>query len=775
MTSDNVYFILTRQPEYPKHINTGCICYMSVYKHKSTTKKKPPPSKFSVIVLGAYSSLDYEMELSCLEELSEQEAALLLALPEDAERLKWWKDEKTLHTALELTEGTAVTVEEGGEELRGIIRYIGKLTSPIYYPPLTGTFFGIELQGADKGKGKTDGKYEYKKLFSCPKDCGVFAPFSRVRPVVPGSLSPSVRQSNPLPEMEELAPGDRVTYFIDDKLFHGMVVNVQEKGGEVLVRISTDTDQSGKRGGEIEVPLLNVAKGEVPAETESMDVDTTAVEAHTEDLYTEDLSLNSLVEVSVTSGNLYGIIRWIGTLTGLPGQPETMAGLELEEDKGTSNGTFKSERFFECPPKRALFVKLSSCRPDSRFQIPSANHGQVMQTAKAADTEMEPDTENLETVPPVSTEQVNQILIGRMKGIQGHCNSCYMDAALFSLFSCSSVLDSMLFISTKPQDAPIQNTLLYDIVNPLRRRGFVEGRHVMKLRQQLQKHGYSHSFTTDEKDPEEFLTVIMHHILALDPLLKLSAGSKVQESYCYQIFLDQKHSLVLPTVQQLLEHSFHSTGLKLAEAPSCLILQMPRFGKKFKMFDKIIPSLELDITDLLSEGPQQCMLCGNLAQKECKDCFEDPVFSRTGFKIFCSRCSHQVHAHPQRQSHKPADLEIPKAYISRGTPQPQALTRDKMQLFAVLCIETSHYVSFIKHGPNSQDWIFFDSMADREGERDGYNIPEVQACPEVAMYLEMSPAELATQVPRDMKGVAKRLFCDAYMYLYESTSMCLYR
>lgn len=38
------------------------------------------------------------------------------------------------------------------------------------------------------------------------------------------------------------------------------------------------------------------------------------------------------------------------------------------------------------------------------------------------------------------------------------------------------------------------------------------------------------------------------------------------------------------------------------QAPPCLILQMPRFGKKFKMFEKIAPSLELDITDLLSEG-----------------------------------------------------------------------------------------------------------------------------------------------------------------------------
>lgn len=37
---------------------------------------------------------------------------------------------------------------------------------------------------------------------------------------------------------------------------------------------------------------------------------------------------------------------------------------------------------------------------------------------------------------------------------------------------------------------------------------------------------------------------------------------------------------------------------------------MPRFGKKFKMFDKIIPSLELDITDLLTEGKHIYMHTG---------------------------------------------------------------------------------------------------------------------------------------------------------------------
>lgn len=50
------------------------------------------------------------------------------------------------------------------------------------------------------------------------------------------------------------------------------------------------------------------------------------------------------------------------------------------------------------------------------------------------------------------------------------------------------------------------------------------------------------------------------------------------------------------------EHTTPSSPQLSVQVPSCLILQMPRFGKKFKMFDKIIPSLELDISDLLLES-----------------------------------------------------------------------------------------------------------------------------------------------------------------------------
>jgi len=72
----------------------------------------------------------------------------------------------------------------------------------------------------------------------------------------------------------------------------------------------------------------------------------------------------------------------------------------------------------------------------------------------------------------------------------------------------------------------------------------------------------------------------------------------------------------------------------------------------------------------------------------------------------------QVHSHRKRASHAPVSIAVP------GGPWagPLHCARQRMSLFAVTCIETSHYVSFVKHGPRPDDWLFFDSMADREGE-----------------------------------------------------------
>uniref|UniRef100_A0A8C3MSZ6 ubiquitinyl hydrolase 1 n=1 Tax=Geospiza parvula TaxID=87175 RepID=A0A8C3MSZ6_GEOPR len=359
--------------------------------------------------------------------------------------------------------------------------------------------------------------------------------------------------------------------------------------------------------------------------------------------------------------------------------------------------------------------------------------------------------EGPESFPPLRNEAAVRVLQGRMKGIQGHCNSCYMDAALFSLFSCTSVLDSMLFMPFPLCDRNVQGILRDEIVNPL------PPNHPRCLEPR------SSPRTNFGK-----LQFLCHHIP--NPTSSpCRSGGQEQECYCYQIFMDKQEDLVVPDVQQLVERSFLSSDLKLVEIPSCFIIQMPRFGKEYKMFSKIIPSLELDITDLLLDSPRECCLCGDVATLECSECFKDKVFAATGLKQFCSSCSKQVHSHRRRKAHKPRRLHIPEEFQSWSAQGCQQVPREKLELFAVLCIETSHYVSFVKYGPGNEHWMFFDS-----GEN-GFNIPTVTLCPEVAKYLDLPLAVLALEQPRDMDGVAKRLFCDAYMYLYQSRKMALYK
>lgn len=58
-----------------------------------------------------------------------------------------------------------------------------------------------------------------------------------------------------------------------------------------------------------------------------------------------------------------------------------------------------------------------------------------------------------------------------------------------------------------------------------------------------------------------------------------------------------------------------------------------------------------------------------------------------------------------------------------------------MELFAVLCIETSHYVAFVKYGGADSAWLFFDSMADRDG---GCHSFFVSFCHDIELILEYS-------------------------------------
>ncbi|KAK5848239.1 hypothetical protein PBY51_005871 [Eleginops maclovinus] len=504
------------------------------------------------------------------------------------------------------------------------------------------------------------------------------------------------------------------------------------------------------------------------------------------------LEVGSMVEVN--DPPLFGVIRWIGRISGVV---EPVAGIELDQDLSAgTDGSYLGERHFRCPANKGLFVKLRNCRRDSRFPAPETPVNQVERCNSIAFAEW--GSERVEDhSPPLEGEEAAELYQGWKRGIQGHLNSCYLDATLFSLFSCCSSADWVLLLPSDPDtdSSQAQDLLRCEIVNPLRRYGYVCASKTMALRRLLEAANINMGFTNQEKDPEEFLNKLFQ-LLQVEPLLKIrSMTQQPQKCHLYQLFpptLPPSPTSPLPispigspiplappspsrmrvaSVQTLLESSFLHAGLKFVEAPSCLLLLMPRFGKDYKMFDAILPTLSLDITDLLDDTLRQCSICQAVAEWECFQCYEDPDITPGHLKQYCPTCNTQVHSHRNRASHHPINISVP------GGPWtgPLQSARQRMSLFAVTCIETSHYVSFVKHGPLPTDWLFFDSMADREGGQNGFNIPHVKACPEVGRFLSLSEQELSRVDPASIRESARRLLCDSYMCLYHSPDLSLYK
>ncbi|XP_045535725.1 ubiquitin carboxyl-terminal hydrolase CYLD isoform X2 [Papilio machaon] len=471
----------------------------------------------------------------------------------------------------------------------------------------------------------------------------------------------------------------------------------------------------------------------------------------------EDIGVGSLVEVATdVDQHYYGVVKWIGII-----DDTATAGVELEESVcGLGDGSRGGAKLFSCAPGRALFVPLPLCRRDARFRDTPPPDRADLQQAQHYD---QPDCPIVTgVVPPLSSLGT---IAGKNRGIQGHHNSCYLDATLFAMFTFTSVFDSLLYRPPEPEDSPhyseVQRVLREEVVNPLRRHGYVRADRVMKLRTLLERLSDVPGLTSEEKDPEEFLNGLVAQILRAEPFLKLSSG---QESYCYQVFVERDRKVTFPSVQCLVQQSFRTSGVKLTEVPSTLIIQMPRFGKQYKSYERVLPTPHLDITDLIEGLPQQCVLCGALATWECGPCQRNCEMDGS---TLCDRCLRL--SHPSTPRHRATPLKICEDMLD--TPEPFDGPRVFMELFAVLCIETSHYVAFVKTGVgHDAPWCFFDSMADRKGERNGYNIPEIVPLPELGACLAREGA-----CERQLPAYSKRLLSDAYMCFYRNHDVAMYR
>uniref|UniRef100_A0A8C2EUU0 Ubiquitin carboxyl-terminal hydrolase CYLD n=1 Tax=Cyprinus carpio TaxID=7962 RepID=A0A8C2EUU0_CYPCA len=677
-------------------------------------------------------------------ELEEKLAELLFPITNCEERYSLLCNRARLDRARDINCGSKVRVQlrSGDEPLPGVVRFKGPLLPD---RALSGIWFGVELLEEGRGQGFTEGSYQGQQLFRCEDECGVFVALDKLE-LWEDEVEHVIVEGND-PEMEGEGPpleiNSRVLVQTRDGPERGTVIFCDLLPGNESLGYYVGVDMDNPIG-----DWDGIFDGKQLCNFASLE--------HTRLVPICDV----MPEYSMQDQRLPKVFACRGS-SDKPGSQSKPKSKGLGLQPGNRS---KSEFYYTLNGSSADHPAQSKAK--STWYIDEAFGGYLSEVVN-------------ENTPPRTENDSLEVMVGKKKGIQGHYNSCYLDSTLFCLFSFSSVLDTVLLRPRSKTDVEYyketQDLLRTEIVNPLRIHGYVCATKIMKLRRILEKVEAASGFTSEEKDPEEFLNILFHHILRVDPLLKLrSAGQKVQDCYFYQIFMDKKDKVLVPTSQQLLEWSFINSDLKFAEAPSCLIIQMPRFGKDFKMFNKIFPSLELDITDLLDDTPRECRICGGLALYECRECYEDCDITPGKIKQFCEKCNTQVHLHPRRKSHRYVKLSIPKE-LQESVWRQGSYPHQQMELFAVLCIETSHYVAFVKYGSADSAWLFFDSMADRDGGQNGFNIPQVSPCPEVGAYLKMTPEELHALDPKNIQGYARRLLCDAYMCMYQSPTMSLYK
>ena len=402
-----------------------------------------------------------------------------------------------------------------------------------------------------------------------------------------------------------------------------------------------------------------------------------------------------------------------------------------------------------------------------------------------------PDTEDRKPKPFVN----RKTHLGRFKGIQGHNNSCYMDSLLYSLFLFNDSLDQIFEFKHDDEliHMEMKNQFRRLIVNPLRSDNcFVKQEHVMHLREMLEP--YLPGVSKDEKDAEELLSVLFSNNFAgkdgYPPLLHLNNVllKEDQHLFVYQIFVEAesdeeffKMQKSIPHVADILAQSFVLQGQFLKENPQTFLVQLPRFGKE-KLFPGVYLPAELDISEISAHGEPVCCICEDRAVWRCREC----TFKKSSEKFvresgngkfsiitFCQACFELCHK--TKQNHQTEVLQLSKpSYFSKSS--------SLYSLEAVICIETSHYVSFVRAKKERAEkefcWLFFDSMADREENKASaaeHNVPMVKMAANIGNHLNKLDCQSPEQRYEYVTSCSytkenehfKRLVQDAYICVYK--------
>ncbi|CAF1039545.1 unnamed protein product [Adineta steineri] len=346
-------------------------------------------------------------------------------------------------------------------------------------------------------------------------------------------------------------------------------------------------------------------------------------------------------------------------------------------------------------------------------------------------------TNIVDNLPPL-----DQPILGKNKGIEGDSNSCYMDATIFCMFAYNNVFDKLLHMEVKTEPLKIlQKVLRETIVHVLRdkRNGFVQRDALFHLRLQLSEATHDPSFKEMEKDPSEFLRAF-ETLFQYAPLKTISPDqppkpdeSNITTNIIWEMFDANPHRLPSTNIASIFRNSLSEIPAKLATIPPFLVLVAPRHTRSQRSYRYIIPDREITLDNSIVQ--LVCLKCQKTnhdpeTSKDfyfCNECHEKEsatVTTDATITCYCTNCLSDMHKHLAGSIHTHHTKRVSSDKI-------------KLNLFAVLCIETSHYVAFVKcqkRNPLQHEWLFFDSMSDRM--YDEQNVPLVDSVPDFDQWID---------------------------------------
>ena len=680
---------------------------------------------------------------SDVSELTPPMLGLLVAVREPQQRLMLFTDATWFSEGIKLQIGDPVRVTQNGRLLAGVLCYKGPM------PKSPGTHFGVELLPRFAGQGTTDGVFQRKRFFICDEDCAVFVPLGKIRLRGGDGDDDAVGDTPAL----HLQLSERVAYLSDNVPCMATVrwfgYLPEEMGYELIAGVEFDNPigkGTGKfrgrhifhtrkhhasliplseliREGEVSVPCNNVMTARQP--------DIASIRVGQEPSVSANdcqLTVGSRVEV-LHDPIRRGVIRWIGDLQE---GGRRIAGIEMADEDSScyTRGTFGRRQIFPCSEQRAFFVSLQKCRPAS------TTVAHPKQSAR------------LET-------GINAFC-GDRRGIHGSASSCHMDVVLFVMFAFRGPFDDILEQQTAVgEDTPPNDhaacSKLKVLVDSLRTEHYVPNDMVTQLHDTLNTLRPLVCIDRQGRDPSAFLSFICREVLKAAPFVTLGTG---QDEHVYQLVsCVESDTTDPPTVQLLLEESLRRSDSNLCDIPTTLILKTPRDEGGCT---RVLPTLHLDITDLLAGHDRCCHRCRHPAQVECSQCCEELSGGDRRQMTFCESCFAEHHS--SGDMHYGQRIIVDVATLENRT---------ILELFAIITKEDETCASFVKPPGGIQlPWLRFEGVSCREDLLAEPSVPVVRQCQDFDKWLSEEHRQSLVDQTADVPSEIYRVLSSASLWFY---------